>query len=78
MDLGRVGQTAKVSVNGTRVGIRIAAPYTYPVSYLLQKGTNTITVEVANTLVGKVRDGFSYHMALLPSGLLGPVKLVEY
>jgi hypothetical protein len=78
LDLGRVGQTAKVSVNGTEVGIRIAAPYTYPISYLLQKGTNTITVEVANTLVGKVRDGFSYHMPLLPSGLLGPVKLVEY
>ena len=78
LDLGRVGQTAKVSVNGTEAGIRIAAPYTYPLSDLLRKGENTVTVEVANTLVGRIRDGFSYHMALLPSGLLGPVKLLEY
>ena len=75
LDLGRVGQTARVWVNGRDAGIRIAAPYVYPVADLLTEGTNTVTVEVANTLTGKVRDGFSYHMAIMPSGLLGPVKL---
>ena len=78
LDLGRVGQTAKVTVNGTEIGIRLTAPYTYPVSGLLRKGENTVTVEVANTLVGKVRDYFSFFMPIHPSGLLGPVKLVEY
>ena len=75
LDLGRVGQTAKVWVNGAYAGIRIAAPYTFRVADLLQEGENTVTVEVANTLVGKVRDGFSHNMAIAPSGLLGPVSL---
>lgn len=78
LDLGRVGQTAKLMVNGTEAGIRITAPYSCPISYLLQKGENTITIEVANTLVGKVRDPFSHCMPIAPSGLLGPVKLLEY
>ena len=78
LDLGRVGQTAKFMVNGTEAGIRITAPYSCPISYLLKKGENTITIEVANTLVGKVRDPFSHCMPITPSGLLGPVKLVEY
>ena len=78
LDLGRVGQTAKFVINGTNAGIRITAPYSCPISYLLQKGENTITIEVANTLVGKVRDPFSHCMPITPSGLLGPVKLVEY
>ncbi len=78
LDLGRVGQTAAIYVNGTHAGIRITAPYTCPISYLLKEGDNIITVEVANTLVGKVRDGFSHCMPITPSGLLGPVRLLEY
>ena len=78
LDLGRVGQTAAFYVNGTGAGIRITAPYSCPISYLLNKGDNTITIEVANTLVGKVRDPFSHCMPIPPSGLLGPVKLLEY
>ena len=78
LDLGRVGQTAAFYVNGTRAGIRITAPYSCPISYLLKKGDNAITVEVANTLVGKVRDPFSHCMPIPPSGLLGPVRLLEY
>jgi hypothetical protein len=78
LDLGRVGQTAKFLVNGTEAGVRITAPYSCPISYLLKKGENTVTVEVANTLVGKVRDPFSHCMPITPSGLLGPVRLLEY
>ena len=78
LELGRVGQTAKVTVNGADAGIRIVPPYVYPISHLIREGENTVTVEVANTLVGKVRDGFSYHMPIPPSGLLGPVKLLAY
>ena len=77
LDLGRVGQTARVWVNGRDAGIRITEPYAYPVADLLTDGENTVTVEVANTLVGKVRDGFSYHLAIPPSGLMGPVRLFK-
>ena len=76
LDLGRVGQTAKVFVNGQYAGIRIATPYAFPIASLLQAGENTITVEVANTLVGKHRDRFSHCMPITPSGLFGPVKLL--
>lgn len=76
LDLGRVGHTAKVFVNGAYAGIRITAPYAFPVGKYLQAGDNVITVEVANTLVGKHRDRFSHCMPIPPSGLLGPVKLI--
>ncbi|MBQ3507486.1 MAG: hypothetical protein IJA91_02950, partial [Clostridia bacterium] len=78
LDLGRVGQTAAFYVNGTGAGVRITAPYSCPISYLLKQGDNTITIEVGNTLVGKVRDSFSHCMPITPSGLLGPVRLLEY
>ena len=77
LDLGRVGQTARVWINGTDVGIRITAPYVYPVEKALTAGKNTVVVEVANTLVGKSRDGFSWQMVIPPSGLLGPVRLLK-
>ena len=77
LDLGRVGHTARVWVNGQDVGIRVTAPYAFPVGKYLQAGENEITVEVANTLVGKVRDGFSHNMPIPPSGLLGPVKILD-
>jgi hypothetical protein len=75
LDLGRVGQTARVTVNGKDAGIRIVPPYRFDLGRLLTEGENRITIEVSNTLVGKVRDGFSYHMPITPSGLMGPVKL---
>ncbi|MBQ7379004.1 MAG: hypothetical protein IJW70_04905 [Clostridia bacterium] len=76
LDLGRVGQTARVWINGHDVGIRITAPYAYRVFEYLSAGKNTVTVEVANTLVGKHRDKFSHCMPISPSGLFGPIKLI--
>lgn len=75
LDLGRVGQTARLYVNGHDCGIRIAAPYRFDIGAYLQVGDNTVTVEVANTLVGLHRDHFSYFLTLPPSGLLGPITL---
>ncbi len=75
LDLGRVGQCARVFVNGEDCGIRIAAPYRYAVGGHLREGDNTVVVEVANTLVGAQRDRFSAFLTLPPSGLLGPVVL---
>ncbi|MBO5203163.1 MAG: glycosyl transferase family 2 [Clostridia bacterium] len=75
LDLGYVGQTARIWVNGKDAGIRITAPYTYQISELLRSGENIIEVEVANTLVGKTPDKFSLQMVIPPSGLLGPVSL---
>ena len=78
LDLGRVGHTARIWVNGADLGIRITAPYAFGVSEHLVAGENTVTIEVANTLVGKVRDKLSHCMPIAPSGLLGPIQLIEY
>jgi hypothetical protein len=75
LDLGTVGQTARLKVNGHDAGIRMSAPYRFAIGPYLQAGDNTLTVEVANTLVGVCRDRFSHFLPLLPSGLLGPVVL---
>ena len=75
LDLGRVGEVASLTLNGQYVGIRICAPYTFDVSGLLKKGTNTATVTVANSLVWQHRDSFSRFLAIPPSGLLGDITL---
>jgi hypothetical protein len=75
LDLGRVGQTARLWINGTDAGIRIAPPYRFAVGHLLKAGANDIVVETAGTLARKVRDKFSVFLQLPPEGLLGPIQL---
>jgi beta-galactosidase/beta-glucuronidase len=74
LDLGSVGQTAEVTVNGKHVGTRIFAPYRFDLSGSVIKGENTIEITVANTCVHEQRDAFSRYMLIKPSGLLGPVR----
>lgn len=75
LDLGRVGHTASLSINGKDAGIRFCAPYSFDVTDLVTNGDNEITVTVGNTLVQKVRDRFSCNMLIAPSGLLGGITL---
>ncbi len=75
LDLGIVGETASVWVNGDHAGVRICPPYHFDVSTMVKAGENTLDVEVANTLVYKLQDQFSQYLLLPPSGLQGPVKL---
>ncbi len=86
IDLGRVGETAHVSVNGVNIGCAICPPYRIrPVdstdpsasgALALRDGVNTVTIEVANSVAYRQRDKFSVELMLTASGLLGPVKLV--
>ena len=75
LDLGRVGQTARLWINGANAGIRIAPPYRFSVGHLLKAGANEIVVETAGTLARKIRDRFSGFLQLPPEGLLGPIQL---
>ncbi len=75
LDLGRVGGTAKLTVNGQDLGMRISTPYRWDISEAVMKGENLIEVEVANALVNRIRERFSEYMQIAPSGLLGPVRL---
>lgn len=92
LDLGQVGDVAEVLVNGKVVGTAWKAPYRLEIGGALQQGTNQLEVRVANLwvnrLIGDAQPGATKVAAaiaptylptapLRPSGLMGPVKLLE-
>ena len=74
IDLGEVGQTARLWLNGADLGLRICKPYRYDLSSALKSGKNRLVVEVSNTLANAVKDWFSCYLAIPASGLIGPVQ----
>lgn len=80
IDLGNVGETAELYVNGCCAGTRIFPPYSFDITKFTHIGTNRIEVIVTNTL-GYARpknDILSRYMLLPPTGILGPMQLKEY
>jgi hypothetical protein len=69
LDLGQVREVADVAVNGQAVGRRLWRPYRFDVTKLVQQGTNRVTIRVTNTPANHTGKP-------LPSGLLGPVRLL--
>ena len=74
LDLGEVGVTASLTVNGKDCGMKICPPYRFDISKAAVSGENEIVVTVANTYVQREQDVFSRCMTIPRSGLLGPVK----
>lgn len=93
MDLGVVKNIADISVNGTPAGILWKAPFrTSDIKPLLKEGDNTLEIKVTNVwrnrMIGDVQPGEKHPVTairrfykstdkLLPSGLLGPVRLIS-
>ena len=93
MDLGDVRELADVSLNGTHIGILWRAPYRADVTKALRPGDNELTIKVTNLwvnrLIGDQQPGvtkkytfttfkpYSANSPLLPSGLLGPVRIMS-
>lgn len=75
LDLGMVGQNAKVVLNGHDLGYRICPPYRYEITDVVKQGTNELVIIAANTLANKEKDQFSFFLQLPPSGLLGPLTI---
>ena len=91
LDLGDVREMARVYVNGRDCGLLWKAPFRVDIASALVSGKNEIRIEVTNLwpnrIIGDLRpDGgekitwtsmqfYSAESTLLPSGLLGPVKL---
>lgn len=73
IDLGEVGQTAHLWLNGKDLGVRVCPPYRYDLTDALCDDTNELVIEVSNTLGNAVRDAFSPHMVIPASGLIGEV-----
>jgi hypothetical protein len=91
LNLGEVHEVAAVRINGKAAGILWKQPYTIRIDGLLHAGPNTIEVDVTNLwpnrLIGDAQDPKAKHYTwtnirkytkdspLLPSGMLGPVKI---
>ena len=70
LDLGRVGDIAEAFVNGQRVGVAAWVPHVLPLGDDLVEGSNRLEVHVTNSMANE------YDGKQLPSGLMGPVRLL--
>ncbi|MGN1214796.1 MAG: glycosyl hydrolase [Candidatus Cryptobacteroides sp.] len=92
LDLGAVEMAARVEVNGEEIGAVWTNPYSLDITPALKRGSNEIRVEVTSTWfnrlvfdAGQEEDlrktwtiaGPAADASLRPSGLLGPVKVLE-
>jgi hypothetical protein len=93
LDLGNVEDVAEIAVNGKPLGILWKAPYKADVTGMLKPGSNQLTIKVTNLWVNRlIGDEQSYavkkytftdfkpykaNSPLLPSGLLGPLRLLS-
>ncbi|MVM33766.1 glycoside hydrolase [Spirosoma sp. HMF4905] len=92
LDLGDVKNIAEVIVNGKNVGTAWKSPFRLDITEALKPGRNTVQVKVtnlwANRLIGDAQPGVTSKITyttlpfyradapLLPSGLLGPVRVL--
>ncbi len=56
LDLGRVANTARVSLNGQPLGISWCAPHVIAVSQALKPGNNLLEIEVTNLAANRIAD----------------------
>jgi hypothetical protein len=93
LDLGKVKNIAQISVNGKNLGIAWKAPFLVDVTSALKPGTNRLQVKVTNLWVNRLigdaqadaankitfttQPFYKADSPLLPSGLLGPVRLLS-
>jgi hypothetical protein len=93
LDLGEVNAVAKVTLNGQHMETLWKPPYRINLSPALKTGKNTLEITVVHTwhnrIVGDAQPGTKPTIffnrksirkatdALQPSGLLGPVKIIE-
>jgi hypothetical protein len=77
LDCGQAGETVSVAVNGIEAGKKLVPPYQFDITGFLKEGTNKLSVTVTNHLGYQERDFFSRYLLMEPSGLLGPVSVLE-
>ncbi|MBQ4089126.1 MAG: glycosyl transferase family 2 [Clostridia bacterium] len=75
IDLGVVGECVHAWLDGEDLGVRVTFPYAYEKS--IAPGKHTLVLEITNNLVHQHQDRFSTLMQITPSGLIGPVKVIE-
>ena len=78
LDLGQVGDTAEVWLNGKYLGARINAPYKFSMTEFLIEGTNELEILVRSNLGHRRRDFLSTFIQIPPTGILGDISLCKY
>lgn len=94
LDLGSVKNIAAVTVNGKSAGVLWTPPFRADITGALRPGSNTLEIEVTNLwhnrLIGDLQptatkkyawtslNVLRADSALLPSGLLGPVRVLSH
>jgi len=78
LDLGDVGETAEVWLNGEYAGCRINAPYKFDISKAYTEKANSLEIKVRSNAGHIERDVFSNFIWLPPTGITGMVSLCKY
>lgn len=77
LDLGDVGCSCELRVNGKSAGVKLTAPYRFDVTGLIHDGENLIEAEIYNTLYNHyLTIPTGYNNNIQRSGLIGDVKLI--
>jgi len=92
LDLGKVGDLAQVWLNGLQIATLWHEPFRTDISAAVKKGDNQLEIRVANRWVNRligdaqpdaekvtytVMPMYDAQAPLLPSGLIGPVQLLQ-
>jgi hypothetical protein len=92
LDLGEVKNLAEIIVNGQNLGIVWKTPFKLDITKAIKSGENQVQIRVVNTwvnrLIGDAQPGaekatfttmpfYQASSPLVPSGLLGPVRILE-
>jgi len=72
-----VCEAARVFVNDSACGVKIAPPYKFDVSEAIQAGINRLAIEVTTTLVREQYDYLSQWMLLEPTGITGGIYIKQ-
>ena len=78
IDLGQVGETAEVWLNGKYLGARIGLPYKFSMKDALIDGENQLEIIVRSNLAHFRHDWFSSYMQIPPSGICSDISLCKY
>lgn len=78
LDLGEVGETAAVTLNGKEIGCRVNPPYRFDLSEALSDGENQLEISVIANNAHALRDLLSGYSWLPPSGIIGDISLLKY
>ena len=54
LDLGRIGEVARVYLNGNEIGTDVFPPFQWDISDYVQSGANYLSIEVANTWINQL------------------------